>query len=228
MRPFRAFFNAAWHAVAGSIMDALFPIPAAEREVLAMGPEKAWRDLPRAPRCSIPDACSAFAYKDERVSRLVWAIKYKKSREGAALAGHALYKAARLFSLAAPHMQVLVVPMPITKVRRRQRGFNQCELIMEEMRKLDLDKRLSYSTELLVRTRHTSRQTVKDRAERIESVKGLFAADEKLAAELRPHAAQLFIVIIDDVITTGSTMKDAIETLRLAGFENAYGLSAAH
>ncbi len=194
-----------------------------------MGMEGAFKDLPRAPRCSIPDACSVFAYKDERVSKLVWSIKYKKSAEGAVIAGHALYRIVRMFSLAVPAgMQILIVPMPITKIRRRQRGFNQCELIMNEMKKLDTEQRLLFTEHLLMRTRHTSRQTTKDRAERLESVKELFAMNETTAAKLRPHAADLFVVVIDDVITTGSTVKDAIKTLRDAGFENTYGLSVAH
>ncbi len=44
-----------------TIVDSLFPLSPAEEEVLAMGGPVAFRDLPRAPRCSIPEACSVFA-----------------------------------------------------------------------------------------------------------------------------------------------------------------------
>ncbi len=148
------------------------------------------------------------------------------------MAGYALYRVARIFSQAvqaAPHgMQVVIVPMPITKARRRERGFNQCELILDEIQKLDTEKRLVYARNLITRVRHTSRQTMKDRAGRLESVKDLFALNETAASRIRLHASNLFIVIIDDVITTGSTMKDAIMTLRHAGFEHTYGLAVAH
>ncbi|MDB5238929.1 MAG: competence protein competence protein ComFC [Candidatus Parcubacteria bacterium] len=199
-----------------------------------MGASSSFRNLLRAPRCSIPEACSVFAYGDERVSKLVWSIKYKKSREGAAIAGHALHQVARLFSRAVPEgMRVLIVPMPITKVRRRQRGFNQCELILDEMRRLDIERRLLYANDLILRVRHTSRQTTKDRTERLEGVKDLFAMNETALAKLTEQKlpcdrSSYFVVIIDDVITTGSTMRAAIETLRRAGFTYTYGLSVAH
>ena len=236
LAPLWRHFYSGWSAVRTAVLDALFPIPPEEREVLAMGAEAAFRDLPRAPRCSIPDACSIYAYGDERVSRLIWAVKYKKSREGSAIAGYALWRAARLFSLAVPAgMRILVVPMPITKQRRRERGYNQCDLILDEMRRCDAEKCLSYAPGLLVRVRHTSRQTMKDRAGRLESVKDLFAVNETAMKALQSSQEtdkimpkDFFIVVIDDVITTGSTIKDAIMTLRAAGFENTYGLSVAH
>jgi len=232
----RAFFN--------TVIDALFPVPLAEREVLAMGQMAAFKDLPRAERPQIGEACSIFAYKDERITRLIWSIKYKKSRAGAALAGYALYRVACRFASALPEgVRAVVVPMPITRARRRERGFNQCELILDEMEKLDTDKRLIFAQGLLLRVKHTSRQTMKDRGERLESIKGVFAVNEEVfysleardkdVGRLGPHPCpalpkNCFIIVIDDVITTGSTMRDAINTLRQAGFKNSYGLSVAH
>jgi predicted amidophosphoribosyltransferase len=229
MKLVRAFFDSA--------IDALFPIHPAESEVFDMGAERAFRELPRAPRGQVPEACSVFHYKDERVSRLIWSIKYKKSRAGAEIAGYALYRILRLFSRAVPSgMRVVVVPMPITKARRRERGFNQCELILDEIEKLEKTERpdspisLLFAHDLLLRIHHKSRQTLKDREERLSSVKNLFIVNEKsvMLLELRKNPNGYFIVVIDDVITTGSTIKDAIDTLRRAGFENTYGLSVAH
>jgi predicted amidophosphoribosyltransferase len=225
------------------VLEAIFPIPPAEREVLGMGAIVAFKRLPRAEHPKLGEACSVFAYKDERVSRLIWSIKYKKSRAGASIAGYALYKITWFFAAAMPaEMRIVVIPMPVSRARRRERGFNQCELIMEEMMKLEDarhtgrdvstsgPRRLIFSRDLLLRVRNTSRQTMKDRSERLESIKDIFAVNEKsvLLPELRRDPLNHFIVVIDDVITTGSTMKDAVDTFRRAGFANTYGLSVAH
>ena len=107
-----------------TFIEALFPVPEAEWEVLAIGAAAAFRDLPRAERVPIPEACSVFSYKDERVWRLVWSIKYKKSAAGTAIAAYALHRVLRSYGAAVP--RIIVVPMPITARRRRERGFNQC------------------------------------------------------------------------------------------------------
>ena len=219
-RAFSAFFN--------TVIDALFPIHPAEREALAMHESDLFKLLPRATDAPIPEACSIFHYKDERVFHLVWSIKYKKSLKGASLAGHALFRILRSFESVVPkEMRILIVPMPVTKARRRERGFNQCELIIDEIAKLDIDKHLIFARNLLIRVRHTSRQTLKDRRERLKSIQDTFAVNEK-ARPLRSDLSNHFVVVIDDVITTGSTMRDAVGTLRRAGFKNAYGLSLAH
>lgn len=250
-------------AIFSTFLEAIFPTAAAEREVLGMDAETALHALPRAKQFPIRDACSIFAYKDERVWRLIWTIKYKKSRRGAAIAGYALHRILGLYASVAPRL--LVIPMPITRKRRRERGYNQCELIADEVERLELAQehagkdpnrgdRLTVIRDLLVRTRHTSRQTLKDRAKRLESAREIFAvrpdAVEKLKIErsgntdgsgvakmsgVADGAAQgdaaltdSLVIVIDDVVTTGSTILDAIQTLRRAGFTNVFGLSVAH
>jgi predicted amidophosphoribosyltransferase len=256
------------NAIFGTVLEALFPVPAAEREVLAMGDLKAWTTLPRAKRFPTLESCSIFAYKDERVWRLIWAIKYKRSKPGAMIAAYALHRILRLYASVTP--PILVVPMPITRKRRRERGYNQCELILDEIEKLENErhgidetkpidigggmavhsKKLTFVRDLLIRVRHTSRQTLKDRAERLESAEDIFAVDFEALEQLRylnvktnlskssdsgnnsdtenQWMKDLLVIIIDDVVTTGSTMRDAVQTLRRAGFVNTFGLSVAH
>ena len=90
-----------------------------------------------------------------------------------------------------------IVPVPLHNTRIAQRGYNQSELIAAEVaRQLNV----SLETTNLYRTRNNESQTKKSLKERIENVKDLF--------ELRD--ATLFedktILLIDDVLTTGSTL----------------------
>ena len=236
-----------------TVLDALFPTSKAEQEVLAMDECTAFHSLPRAKKSPIHEACSIFSYKDDRVWRLIWCIKYKKSKPAARIAGYALFKALKTFSRAA--FPIIIVPMPITKQRRRERGFNQCELIADEIEKLKIHSAKSMEIaaaksngifivrDLLIRTRHKSRQTMKDREERLASTKDMFAVNQNAADKLdtlynirnlpgtkinQTPTANYLVIVIDDVVTTGSTIRDAISTLREAGFEKTFGISVAH
>jgi predicted amidophosphoribosyltransferase len=228
-----------------TFVDALFPIPKEELWILNTPAQSIFSILPRDKYSPIPDGCAIFSYKDERAWRLVWSIKYKKSAQAVALAGYALHKMLSIYALATS--PIVVIPMPVSKQRRRERGFNQCELLANEIDRLENlpsenttgpgMKRLIIINDLFIRTRHTSRLTLKDKKDRQETAHDLFSINEKFLAKLKTEKLQLYeiiknpsthFIIIDDVITTGSTMKEAVETMRKAGFTNTWGLSVAH
>jgi competence protein ComFC len=208
-------------AIYRTVVDALFPLSAAELELFQLSPEEAWDTLTKAPAVPVEDATAIFAYKDERVSKLVWNIKYKKSETAARIGGYALFK--KLSEMNLPGGSV-ITPMPITKRRRKERGFNQCELLVNEVARLDTEKKFMIEAHILIRSHHSSRQTLKGREERLESAKGIFSVNSGLAAKYKDRR----IIVIDDVITTGSTITEAIHTLKAAGLQDVYGLSVAH
>ncbi|MCX6715969.1 MAG: hypothetical protein NT077_03050 [Candidatus Taylorbacteria bacterium] len=245
----------------GVILDALFPLSKAEEELLQLSVEEAFSKLPPAPAYDrsvvpLPATRSIFAYKDERVSKLVWSIKYKKSAHSIQIGGYALFQTLKKLTkndsstspaktTSSQNFEIILVPIPITSRRRRERGFNQCELLLDEVRRLDVENKFTHEKNLICRVQHTSRQTLKGRDERLESSKGIFSVNEKVAQQIRqikqksqqinikddqtcrPSSEQL-IVVLDDVITTGSTMKEALDVLKSAGFSNVAGLSLAH
>lgn len=244
-------------ALYSTIIDSLFPASPAEQEVLSYAPEEAFKELPPAPSFTghtvpLPEARSIFAYRDERVKQLVWRVKYKKDPRAIAIGGYALWAtmttskergsegrfgasegerepAARPagrdgVSRGPLSLPVVIIPMPITQKRRNERGFNQCELLVDEIKARDTDNRFIIEKGLLLRIQHASRQTLKDRSERLESAKGIFAVNDEVTQKFKDSR----VVVIDDVITTGSTMREAIDALKKAGFENVSGLSLAH
>jgi len=230
-------------SIISTILEALFPLSGPEKELALLTPIKALNVLPASPPVPISDASAIFAYKDPRVQKLIWHIKYKRSKHAVEIAGYALYKWLKEVAVNdSGNYSYLIIPMPITPRRQRERGYNQCELILEEIQRLNDESptnRFTSFSDLLIRTNHFARQTLKNRSERLESVKDIFSVNEQVAKLFKPtlidnsqgdniSARNKKIIVIDDVITTGSTMKEALNTLRSAGFQNVYGLSVAH
>ena len=220
-------------------LESLFPISSHERKLFSYTPEEAYSVLPKAPPVPIQNAISIFAYKDERVTKLIWNIKYKKSATAVAIGGYALYQKLLEFREERPlglsggriSRKIIILPIPVTLRRRRERGFNQTELLIEEIKLLDKNSKFIAINDLLVRRQHVSRQTLKGRAERLQSTQNIFSLDENVLKRIASEVSEVeksAIMIIDDVITTGSTMQSAMETMKHGGFENVYGLSLAH
>jgi len=104
-----------------------------------------------------------------------------------------------------PH---LIVPVPLHRSRLRKRGFNQAVLLG---RVISHQLSLPMLTDALVRTRPTEPQIELSAAERRLNVKGAFTVN-------RPdHVAGKRILLLDDVMTTGSTMDECAKELKKAG-----------
>ena len=195
------------------IIDFLFPPSPEEIKLRAISPEDFLKNAPRASLTEFPFIKSIFSYKDPLVKELVWQIKYKKNRKAVEIASYTLFH-----NLKEP---VLLVPIPISKKRRKERGYNQCELLIDEIMRLDSENRFKKDYELLIRSKHIEKQTHKGRNERLENTKNIFEVTKKENLNQK-------IIIVDDVSTTGSTLKEAREELLKVGYLNVTGLTVAH
>jgi len=109
----------------------------------------------------------------------------------------------------APARPALIVPVPLHTARLRQRGYNQAlELARPLARALGLPLR----SDLLLRPRATPPQTGLDAAARRRNLREAFALAP--AARLPAH-----VVVFDDVMTTGATLREAARCLRRAGVQ---------
>jgi ComF family protein len=111
----------------------------------------------------------------------------------------------------------LVVPVPLHPLRLRERGYNQAALLATEVgKRTGLPVR-----EPLRRLRATQSQTGFDRKERMRNLRGAFA--------LRKNAdvSGIRILLVDDVLTTGSTLDACARVLLAAGAGPVYALVAA-
>jgi ComF family protein len=100
----------------------------------------------------------------------------------------------------------MLLPVPLAPARFRKRGYNQAIVLAEQVH-----RRLSIPlhTDLLVRTRETLEQAGLEQRARRNNIRGAFALTRALSAT---HVA-----IVDDVVTTGSTVNELARTLKRAG-----------
>ncbi len=102
----------------------------------------------------------------------------------------------------------VVVPLPVTEKRLKERGFNQSFIIGEEIARMT-EKPLVYSA--LQKVRHTRDQYTLSKDERRKNIKGAFAVIDGHADIRRKN-----ILLVDDLYTTGSTAREASTVLKRA------------
>ncbi|MES1196386.1 MAG: ComF family protein [Steroidobacter sp.] len=130
--------------------------------------------------------------------------------------GHSLSHANVLATLLAEYLKQrrhhawpdCFVPVPLSPPRYHDRGFNQA---IELGRVVEKSLGIPMNTRLLERVRHTIEQAGLSRRERRKNLRNAFAV---IAKEIPNHVA-----ILDDVVTTGSTMNEITRVLRRAGVE---------
>ncbi len=156
-------------------------------------------------------------YRMPEVQDLVRSLKYDGNDHAARLCGAVLadYLREEIASIRAfSPRPIFIIPLPLHDSRRRERGFNQIQLVLDRLPSEFRDGTLAVVTSsALIRTRATPRQTHLARRQRVANMKGAFAlADPGLL-----HRAHVFL--IDDVTTTGSTLANAGKPLKKAGAE---------
>jgi ComF family protein len=145
-------------------------------------------------------------YDDPRVRALVWEAKYHHNEHALTLIGHALFRALN------EHIQkpVCIVPIPLSERRARERGYNQ---VAEALRLGAQDSHLAILPHALTRIRETVPQTQLTRKQRLTNVVGCFAVSD----DALPHVKGAHVVVVDDVVTTGATLREARLALMRAG-----------
>jgi ComF family protein len=182
--------------------------------------------LPKAEKVSGCDWIHPlFRYKDKRVKAIIWELKYKNNTAVLDHLGRLLYEEilelmydAILFD---NDTEFLLVPIPISNSRRIERGYNQSEYIAKAILENDSSHSLLYAPQWFSKVIDTPRQSRSaSKAERMKNLTGCFEAD--------PRVQNKYVILIDDVVTTGSTLCEARKTLLEAGARNVFAYTVAH
>jgi ComF family protein len=148
-------------------------------------------------RCMLEKAAAfSFYTRNSRIRRLIHQLKYKGVKEIGFELGR-IY-ASTLKSSGFLEGIDIIIPVPLHPSKKRQRGFNQSDLISQGFSDIS---GIPVDTKLLVRKTVTKTQTRKSRYDRWTNVQDIFkVTDEELLKDLH-------ILLVDDVITTGSTIE---------------------
>lgn len=115
---------------------------------------------------------------------------------------------------------IALVPIPLHGSRFKNRGYNHAEVLAKGLgQRFDLP---SYN--LLARIKNTRSQVGLKREERRKNVKDAFSVLPNIPVR---QLADLNIFLVDDVLTTGSTLFEAARTLKKAGVRKVFGLTLA-
>jgi ComF family protein len=185
------------------------------RDTIGGPPAIAIRNMGGCDTCYFLGA--AGRYKNHVLKTLIHALKFGGIRGAAIPLAEILAHHAQKIAL--PLEDFLVMPIPLSKTRLRERGFNQSELIAQRFANL---LTLSFEKNVLERTQHRKPQSrTTSLGERLENIRGCFAIREGATC------ANKNIILVDDVSTSGSTFLEASRALTVAGAETILALAVA-
>ncbi len=163
----------------------------------------------------ISDFTSHFVFeKDKEIQDIIHALKYEKKFLLGIFLGTLLGDT--ITKSFAGYKIDLIVPIPLHHLKKAEREFNQAAYIAKGIHKVT---GIKISAGLVKRKKYTESQTAMDIFTREENIRGAFISTKKLNGEN--------ILIIDDVITTGSTIRECGRVLINAGAGKIYAASAA-
>lgn len=180
------------------LLDWCFP-PSKEREVVSNLTTEKIAELYN-PR--VVDGIEVLLpYRHEAIRALIHEAKYHHNTQAHILLAEALATYIR------PYIRgdtlPLFIPIPLHPRRQRERGYNQITEILKHLE-------ANVDTDILLRTRHTPPQTTLKRNERLQNMKNAFSISK--SKKDIPKDVPFFL--IDDVMTTGTTLKEAKHILR--------------
>lgn len=111
----------------------------------------------------------------------------------------------------------IFIPIPLHDRRLRWRGFNQTEILLDNFLR---GRRLATDTMNLKRVKNKKPQSKLTREKRLSNLKGCFRW-------IGPNLAGKDVVLIDDVMTTGSTLEECAKVLKANGARKVWGLVLA-
>ena len=117
------------------------------------------------------------------------------------------------------HKNIVLVPVPLHKYRLWDRGFNQSALLAEEVAKL-LDVKV---VNCLVRCKNTRPQFGLNKTMRPANIKGAFKFKKKYLLKISNKT----VVLVDDIVATGSTLQECARVLKNSGIKNVWSLVLA-
>lgn len=164
------------------------------------------------------DGIRSVAYLEGTLREAIYALKYDYIRELAEPLGDTL---AGYYSHT-PLPADTIIPVPLHWRRQRERGYNQSALLAQ---RLGSAAQLPVRSDLLQRHRYTTSQTRLNAQQRSQNVQGAFSCVKQHGA-VKAIAGKK-VLLIDDVATTGATLRACAQALKDQGARSVWALTVA-
>ncbi len=139
-------------------------------------------------------------YSDPNVRALIHEAKFCNNTHACELLGILFSKYISIVTIPID----VIIPIPLSSKRLRERGYNQ---VLRALSKVDIPASMHIRTDFITRKRNTRPQTELGRGERLKNMHGAFSAMHE------EHITGKHLMLIDDVMTTGATLRAAKASL---------------
>ena len=185
---------------------------------------------PAAERESAEWIFPIYDYRHPTIKKSLWLLKYNGKKRLANIFAEVIYEKIQEelseLSVMENFIEPVLIPIPLSPKRYRERGFNQAELICREIIKINNIRHGVYiklENNILIKPKDTEHQAhIKDRRERMKNMAGTFTVKNN---ELIKNKN---IILIDDILTTGATLTEAKKVLKQAGARKIIAFTVAH
>jgi len=164
---------------------------------------------------------AAYGSYESGLRELIHLLKYDRVRPAATVLGRMLAEAIGDLRVCFRSGPILMVPVPLHARKLRQRGFNQSELIARSALKILSAGSFQLNAHMLERQRETQSQIGLSRHQRRENMRGAFVVARS------QEIVEREVLLVDDVMTTGTTVSECARVLRRAGACKVYVATVA-
>jgi ComF family protein len=166
------------------------------------------------------DRATSFGEYEAELRELIHLLKYDAVTPVAPTLGKMLASSVEELLPECRDEVPLLVPVPLHKGKRHERGFNQSEVIARAALR-HLPKEVGFGAGVLVRQRATLSQVGLPREQRMENMRDAFRVAERRAVRDR------VVIVVDDVMTTGATLSECALVLKKAGARKVLAATVA-
>jgi competence protein ComFC len=168
-----------------------------------------------------------FDYRDPLIKKVIWDLKYYNKKHASDVLGKNLYEYTKedISELRILHSgePFIIIPVPLSRDRLRERGYNQAEYIARAFVKNCDENIFELRTDIILKIKDTGHQArIHNKKIRLKNMIGAFSINKNINLKNR------IVFVIDDVTTTGATLNEIIKLLKKAGAREIRGLAAAH
>jgi len=209
------------------ILDLLFPINYNQGFLNNLTTERFLSLTAPAKIPPISNTLSIVNYKNRLVKKAIQSFKFENNQQLSKLFAEILYdnlvEELSNLNLTINFNKPILITVPLSRQRQRKRGYNQVELIAEEIIKIDQGGFLEYKKNVLKKVKNTPPQShTKNKIERMKNLEGCFKVINSSIIKNQN------IILLDDVTTTGATLSEAVRTLKFAQPKQIICVTLAH